>query len=122
MSAAKKESRMVKAVITLWDQNVAPRFDQATEVLVATIIDGRVEKTRTIIPAVASADENCRLILAEHADVVVTGGIQRRYYEYLRWKKVKVLDSVMGPWEKALELLAKGGLTPEAVLYDREEA
>lgn len=122
MSAVKKEPRLIKAVITLWDQSVAPRFDQATEVLVATIIDGRVERTRTIIPAAASADENCRLILAEHADVVVTGGIQRRYYEYLRWKKVKVLDSVMGPWEKALEMLAKGELEPEAILYDREEA
>jgi len=122
MSAGKKESRMLKAVITLWDQNVAPRFDQATEVLVATIIDGRVEQTRNIIPATASADENCKLILAEHANVVVTGGIQRRYYEYLRWKKVKVLDSVMGPWEKALELLARGELEPEAILYDRQEA
>lgn len=122
MNPPEKDDRSIKAVITIWDQYVAPRFDLATEVLVAILRDGKVEKTRTVIPASASPDENCRLILAEQADVVVTGGIQRRYYDYLKWKKVEVLDSVMGPWEKALQKLAKGELASEAILYDREEA
>lgn len=121
MSAAKAGGRRYKVAITLWDQYVSPRLDLASEVLIATIADGRVENTRTVIPAAASADENCRLILSEQADIVVTGGIQRRYHEYLTWKKVEVLDSVMGPWEKALQKVARGELQSEAVLYDEEE-
>jgi predicted Fe-Mo cluster-binding NifX family protein len=120
--SARDRVRRFTVVITLWDQYVSPRFDLATEVLVATVADGKIEKTRTVIPATASADENCRLILAEQADVVVTGGIQRRYYEYLKWKKVEVLDSVMGPWEKALQRVARRELQPEDVLYGEEEA
>lgn len=122
MIAPKKKEGRIKAVVMLWDQYVSPRFDLTGEILVAVIEDGKVTETRTVIPAQASADENCRLIIAEQADAVITGGIQRRYYEYLKWKKVEVYDSVMGPWEKALALLAKGELMPEAVLHDREEA
>jgi predicted Fe-Mo cluster-binding NifX family protein len=122
MIAAKKKDGRIMAVVTLWEQYVAPRFDMAGEILIAVIEDGRVVETRTVIPAQASADENCRLILAEQADALITGGIQRRYYEYLKWKKIQVYDSVMGPWEKALELLARGELKPEAALYDRKEA
>lgn len=108
-----------KAVITLWDQVVAPRFDQCAESLVADIDGGRVDKTRTVIMAHPSAEELCRLILGEGARVLVTGGIQRRYYEYLQWKKVEVIDSVMGPWEAALERLAQGRLAAEDILYPR---
>ncbi len=120
MAAVNTGIKTFKAVITLWDQFVSPRFDLSPELLVAIIQDQRTVKTRTVIPACASADENCRLILAEGAKVVVTGGIQRRYFEYMQWKKVRVLDSVMGPWEKALQLLELGELTPEAVLYEQE--
>lgn len=109
-----------KAVITLGDQFVAPRFDLAPELLVATIQEQRTIKTRTVIPACASAEENCRLILAEGAKILVTGGIELRYFEYLQWKKVQILDSVMGPWEKALQLLERGELSPEAVVYELE--
>ncbi|MFP4168407.1 MAG: NifB/NifX family molybdenum-iron cluster-binding protein [Desulfonatronovibrionaceae bacterium] len=107
-----------KAVITMWDQYVSPRYDFAPELLVAKIQDRRIIKTRTVIPGCASADENCRLILAEGVQVVVTGAIRRRYFEYLIWKKIRVLDTVRGPWERALELLRLGELGPEAVLYD----
>ena len=106
-------------MVTIWDQLVAPRFDQATEVLVVDVVGGQVAKPRTVLLAHASADELCELILMERADVLITGGIPRRYHEYLLWKKVEVLDSVMGPWEKALELLARGELTAETVLYRR---
>lgn len=107
-----------KAVITLWGQYVGSRFDQTSEALVATIDHGRVERSATVVLAHPSADELCQLILAERADVVVCGGIQRRYYEYLSWKKVCIYDSVMGPWERALELLCRGELGPESILYE----
>lgn len=120
MTAFDAGEESFKAVITLWDQYVAPRFDLAPELLVVSVQEKRTIETKTVIPACASADENCRLILAEGAKVVVTGGIQRRYFEYLQWKKVQVLDSVMGPWENALRLLEQGVLAPEATLHEQE--
>ena len=111
-----------KAVVTLWGQYVASRFDQTSEAFIATVDDGEVVKSCTVVLATPSADELCRLILSERADVVICGGIQRRYHEYLTWKKVCVLDSVMGPWEKALDLLRRGELASGAVLYDGEES
>ncbi len=112
--------RKIKAVVTVWEQHVAPRFDQTTEAVVASIEDGRVTQTRTVILAHASSEDLCQLIISEQADVVVAGGVQRRYYEYLTWKKVVVVDSVMGLYKDALELLARGELSPEAMLYNKE--
>lgn len=120
MLTSNKEPGVAKVVITIWDHYVASRFDQATEALVATLVQGEVTAMRTVILTHASADEVCQLVLNEQADIVVTGGIQRRYHEYLTWKKVQVLDSVMGPWKKALDLLARNELTSETVLYERQ--
>jgi len=53
--------------------------------------------------------------------VVVCGGIEKRFYDYLTWKKVLVLDSVMGPLENVLKRLSTHSLAAGAVLHDRED-
>ncbi|WP_029897761.1 NifB/NifX family molybdenum-iron cluster-binding protein [Desulfohalovibrio reitneri] len=110
-----------RAVITTWEQYVCSRFDQAQAVLLATIREGEVVECNDIILGPTTPEKLCQFILGEDADTLVTGGIQRRYFEYLTWKKVDVLDSVMGPWETALKLLTKGELRPGSVLYTPEE-
>ncbi len=104
------------------ENDVAPRFDQTTEVLITTIgADGPVEEDKTIVLAHASPEDLCQLILNEGIDVVVCGGIEEEFLEYLTWKKVQVLDSVMGPWERALERVGRGDLKAGAILFDRPE-
>ena len=111
-----------KLLITLCENDVAPRFDLATEVFVCSIgTDGSAEHTRTIVLAHASAEDLCQLILEEGVEVVICGGIEEQFYEYLTWKKVVVFDSVMGPWEKALERFRTNRLQPEAILFERTE-
>ena len=112
----------MKILLTLSESDVAPRFDLTTEVLIASLReDGSADKTRTVVLAHASAEDLCQLILNDGINVVVCGGIEEEYFDYLTWKKVRVLDSVMGPWERALDALRAGDLKPGAILVDRFE-
>ena len=111
-----------KILITLCDNDVAPRFDLTTEVLISSIgSDGTIERNRTIVLAHASAEDLCQLILNEGVHAVICGGIEEEFYEYLTWKKVRVLDSIMGPWERALDRFSAGDLKPGTILFERPE-
>lgn len=109
-----------KVLLTLLDNEVAPRFDLATEVLVAIVgPEGTLEQERTVVLPQAGAENLCHLILSEGVETVICGAIEDEYHQYLTWKKVTVIDSVMAPWVRALELWRKGRLEPEAMLFDR---
>ncbi len=111
-----------KVLTTLFENAIAPRFDLATEVLISSInTDGCIENNRTMVLAHASAEDLCQLISNEGVEVVICNGIEEEFFDYLTWKKVRVLDSVMGPWEHALNLFAQGKLRTGSILYDRKE-
>ena len=111
-----------KILVTILESDVAPRFDLAPEVLISSIgEDGSVEQEKTIVLAHESAEDLCQLILTEEVNVVICGGIEEEFFQYLNWKKVRILDSVMGPWERALERFRAGQLEAGAILFDRPE-
>ena len=83
-----------KVLITLWRDTVAPRFDLASEVLIATRGDtGIITDRKTLVLPSVSPEDLCRLILAEGIDLVICNGIEKEYYEYLNWKKIEIIDS-----------------------------
>ncbi len=93
-------------LVPLLGDAVAPRFDLATEVLIARVRKGRLTgEPRVVLLPRASADELCALVLEERITDVVCGGIEDAHYQYLTWKKVRVLDRVVGSWEGALGML-----------------
>jgi len=111
-----------KILIPLFEDDIAPRFDLATEVL---ITKGRrmqpdAEEKIIVLPQ-ASAEQLCHLILTEDIRVVICGGIEEEYYRYLTWKKVTVLDSIMGPWRQALDRFFLNRLAAGTNLYETEE-
>ena len=109
-----------KALITIIENEVAPRFDLATEVLIASLgEDGAIVDNKTMVLGRESAESLCELILAEGVHVVICGGIEGEFFDYLTWKKVQVLDSVMGPWERAFDRIRAGTLKPGSILFDR---
>ena len=111
-----------KILVTLVEDDVAPRFDLTTEILTAMIPpDGQIEEERTMVLPHASAEDLCRLILSEGVQAVICGGIEEEFYEYLTWKKVQVLDSIIGPWSTALREMQLGRLKTGAVLFDLPE-
>jgi predicted Fe-Mo cluster-binding NifX family protein len=109
-----------KILITITENEVAPRFDQTTEVLISHLgEDGAIEGSKTVVLAHESAEELCQLILSEGIATVICGGIEEEFFDYLTWKKVRVLDSVLGPWEEALDSFRAGTLQAGSILFDR---
>jgi hypothetical protein len=107
-----------KLLITLRENHVAPRFDLTTEVLLHSGGNsGAAAARKTLVLPRASAEELCHLILAEEVRTVICGAIEEEYYQYLTWKKIDVIDSVMGPWEEALERCVSGRLRPGDILH-----
>jgi len=102
---------MKKILIPLLGDDVAPRFDLAPEAVVAGLDDeGGIVEERTIVLPNASSELLCRVVLDERINIVVCGGIDEEYYQYLNWKKVAVIDSVIGHYGEVLRRLAKDKL------------
>ena len=107
----------MKILITVQDHSVAPRFDQATEVIIVRAEDGRpIDPPRTIILPHRSAEELSELIVKEGIDCLVCGGIEDSYYRFIKWKNIRVYDSVIGTHAEALQLALTGRLRPGMVL------
>ena len=100
-----------RVLIPVYRDDVAPRFDLATEVRSILLGDDgtRLEEKNVVLPE-SSPEKLCHLILTEAARVVICGGIDEEYFRYLDWKGIRLLDGVMGPAETALERLVEGTL------------
>ena len=110
-----------KILIPIAGNDVAPRFDLATEVLIITVSskNNEVEEERTIVLPRASAEKLCHLILTEHIHVVICGAIEDEFYQFLRWKQVLVFDAVIATWQDAFCGFLEERLVPGAILYTR---
>jgi hypothetical protein len=106
-----------RILIVLYEDDVAPRFDLAMGVFIAEVSpQGDLLDEKTLVLPQASAEDLCRLILTEHISVLICGGIEQEYYDYLRWKHVQVVDSVIGPYEWALQQWLLQKLKPGDIL------
>ena len=106
-----------KILIPLHENDVAPRFDLATEVLIANDPGdtGSADKRMVVLPR-ASADQLCHLIITENIQTVICSGIEDDYYQYLTWKRIEVIDSVVGSSHTALRRYFNGELKPGDIL------
>ena len=107
----------MKILITVQDNNVAPRFDQATEVIIVEY-DGerRIAPPRTIILPHRSAEDLSDLIVKEGIDCLICGGIEERNYQFLSWKKVRIIDFVIGDIATVLNNFLAGTLHPGDII------
>ncbi|MBU1003372.1 MAG: dinitrogenase iron-molybdenum cofactor biosynthesis protein [Proteobacteria bacterium] len=107
---------MRKALITLDLDHVASRFDLTGEVWIGKVGPDSPPEGKTLVLSSASADELCKLVLTEKVNVVVTGAVENKYFEYLQWKNVTVYDSVIGHLDAVVEALDAGTLEPGTIL------
>jgi len=113
--------RTKKLLIPLFRDEVAPRFDLATEVLLAEVsVDGDVRTQDFLLPH-PSADGMCDLVLTKGVDVVICGGIEEEYYHFLRWKRVEVMDNVAAQALTALARYVDGSLKAGDILFGKKE-
>lgn len=108
-----------KILIPLHDNDVAPRFDLATEVMIVEGI-GKTDlgEQRMVVLPRASADQLCQLIITEGVRTVICGGIEDDYYQYLIWKRIEVIDSIVGSSRAALECFVNKTLKPGTILNE----
>lgn len=110
----------MKIMITTRGDFVSPRFDLSPEVLIATYYDQELlEEPRSIIVSDVSAEIICDLALKENVATVICGGIEEQHYQFLTWKKIKVIDGVIGPYADVLQaamnnVLESGTILPGA--------
>lgn len=110
---------MNKVLICLHGIDVTPRFDLTTEVFIATVGEGgAVREERTLVLPQASVEKLCHMILTEGVQTVICGGIEDEYYQYLVWKRIRVVDSVIGPCDRVLERLCRGTLESGQIVKD----
>lgn len=107
----------MKIMISTRGDFVSPRFDLSSEVIIATCYDQQImEEPRSLILADISAEILCELALKEKVAIVVCGGIEEEHFQFLSWKKIKVIDGVIGPFAEVLQLVLDNRLTPGAIL------
>ncbi len=107
----------MKVLLTLQDNFIAPRFDLATEIIIADIAQNHLAgPSRTIILPRKNAEELCDLIVKEGIGCVVCGGIEDNFHNFFVWKKIRVIDNVIGSAMDALEKVMNGTLESGSVL------
>ncbi|MBU0945407.1 MAG: hypothetical protein KJ804_05020 [Proteobacteria bacterium] len=107
----------MKVMITIRGEFVSPRFDLSPEVLIATYYDQELlEEPRSIIVSDVSAEIICDLALKENVAIVVCGAIEEQHYQFLTWKKITVIDAVIGPYVDVLQSVMDNTLQSGAIL------
>jgi len=109
-----------KIAIPLYHEAVAPRFDLAPEVLLMILSKGNIieEKKDVVLPR-SSADDLCHLLLAENTNTLICGAIEEEYYQFLKWKKIDIYDSITGNWSKVFHCWSEKTLKPGDILSQR---
>ena len=112
----------MKILLTVQDNSIAPRFDQATEVIIINHENKQmIAEPRTIILPHRSAEELSDLIVKEGVECVVCGGIEDSFHKFFLWKKIHVIDGVIGSHAEAMAKVLAGELRPGAILPSARE-
>ena len=114
---------MRNVLLVLDGKNIAPRFDLALELLIVSMgNDGKPVERRDVLLARPSADALCRTVASENVQTVICGGIEKEYLQYLGWKNVEVIHSIIGSSEVAVSRYRKGALKSGDLLSERRKA
>lgn len=108
---------MQKMMVLIQGDFVAPRFDLATEILIVRFEKGDVVGEPKMIIMERSSDEAlCQMAVEENITNIICGGIEEVHFNFLVWKKVVVLDAVIGSWRMAMEKGVAGTLRQGEIL------
>jgi len=112
--------RLHKIAIPILGEEIVPRFDLTTEVIILTTVkhSGIQDKKIIVLPR-SSPDELCNTLLVQEINTLICGAIEDEYYEFLKWKKLEVFDGVSGRWTQALERWRSRTLNPGDILFTR---
>jgi len=108
-----------KVIIPLYCEEIAPRFDLASETFIATISRNKVEEKRYMVLKRPSAEDLCHFILTENINTLICNAIDDEYYHFLKWKKIMILDNVAGAFTDAFDNYLNNSLKRGDILCPR---
>ncbi len=113
---------MRKMMVLIQGDFIAPRFDLTTEVLIVRFEKGNVIGEPKMIIMERSSDEAlCQMAVEENITDIICGGIEEVHFNFLVWKKVTVLDAVIGSWRTAVEKGVAGTLQQGEILISKND-
>ncbi|MGB3212802.1 MAG: hypothetical protein WBB19_19030 [Desulforhopalus sp.] len=113
---------MQKLMIPIQGDFIAPRFDLATEILIVRFKNGKTTSEPKIIILERPSDEAlCQIAVEENITDVICGGIEDVHFRFLVWKKISVLDAVIGSWQAALDKIVIGTLQQGEILIKNND-
>lgn len=108
---------MQKIMVLIQGDFVAPRFDLAREIYIVRFENGKIIGNPKMIVIERSSDEVlCQMAVEENITKMICGGIEEVHFNFLAWKKIVVLDAVVGSWKTAVEKALAGSLTQGEIL------
>jgi predicted Fe-Mo cluster-binding NifX family protein len=109
-----------RIIIPLYQDQVAPRFDLATEVMVAIVSGNKaIEEPKNIVLQRSSPEDLCHRILSENINCLICGAIEDEYYQFLKWKKLLIYDNVSGSCEVVFSKFLENSLSSGDLLCER---
>lgn len=107
---------MENILIPLLDNELAPRFDLATEALVVSVTRetsamGKINEKVVVLDS-PSGETMYRLVMTENVKTIICAGIEKEIYDFLKRKGIEVIDDICGPADAVLEAHLMGKLTP----------
>ena len=107
---------MEKILIPLLDNDLAPRFDLASDILVVSITRetsamGKISE-KVVVLDNPSGEAMYRLIMSENIMTIICAGIEKEIHDFLRRKGITILDNICGPADAILEAYLMGKLSP----------
>jgi hypothetical protein len=67
-----------------------------------------------------SEETLCQMVVEENITDLVCGGIEELHYNFLVWKKVVVLDGVIGDWKTVMEKVVSGTLHQGDIIVNQD--
>lgn len=113
---------MKKLMVIIQGDFIAPRFDLATEIVIVRFENGKIiGEPKMIIRERPSDEELCQMAVEENITNIICGGIEEVHFNFLVWKKMVVLDAVIGSWQKAVDKAVAGKLNQGEIIITKSD-
>jgi predicted Fe-Mo cluster-binding NifX family protein len=99
--------------VPVYGNEVAPRFGEATELVVAQAYEGRIHSIRRVSLGTQGTEQIYSLVVSLRPHAVICGGIRRSLQRLLEREHIAVFWGVIGRAEDALNLYLAGRLRPD---------
>lgn len=102
----------MKIAICQLKGRVSPRFNHSAEIVTVVIENGRILEKKIVGLSVLEPFELAEFLTGLDVEGVICGGVKEECRQMLRWKRIRLIDNVIGNVDAVLERFMKGELQP----------